>query len=200
MSVFDEFLDSMYGKEVPRKRTLSHVNNSVTIPNSVQPPAASPKRAKVTPSKPLPYILTEREMSLADFQKELNADKERLKRSINQSILDKSKSLEQLQASEQSTSGPTSASTAMSESRRIPHSLPSSATPSPMVTRNTTSYNRPSESSPIPPASTSPSSAIPTHSSYMVEKPLADVPLLRTRSASDFEPEGSPQASQSHSI
>ncbi|EGG11127.1 uncharacterized protein MELLADRAFT_102852 [Melampsora larici-populina 98AG31] len=203
MTAFDEFLDLMYGKEVPRKRTISHVESSVPIP--VQPPAAFPKRAKVTPSQPLPYILTEKDMSLADFQKELNADKERLRRSTLQSasILDKSKSSQQTQALEQCTSFPTSAPTVTSENRSIPVSIPLSATP--IVPQNPTPpYKRPSEPSPTLPTSSSPSSGVQKQSSCMENHPLGTVPLLRwrTRSASDPEPQGqgSPEPSQSHSI
>ncbi|EGG11023.1 uncharacterized protein MELLADRAFT_60034 [Melampsora larici-populina 98AG31] len=46
MSCFDAFLDSMYGKEVSRKRPITHVEKSVCVSNATS--RANIKRARIT--------------------------------------------------------------------------------------------------------------------------------------------------------
>ncbi|KAH9808672.1 hypothetical protein DFH28DRAFT_1134999 [Melampsora americana] len=139
MSVFDSFLDSMYGQEVRRKRMLSQVDNSFLT--SILAPAASHKRPKNSPPRAISYILTERETSVADFQRELNADNEKSTPSTLQfdpSFNERKALKEELASSEDGH--PTSTPDTMSESPSgIPsftYSLPSSANPSPIISFN----------------------------------------------------------------
>ncbi|EGG11128.1 uncharacterized protein MELLADRAFT_102851 [Melampsora larici-populina 98AG31] len=135
MSILNAFLDSMYGKEVPRKRTISQVDNLVST--SIQTLATSQKRLKIAPSRPLPYILTEREMSLADFQKELNSDKEKLKRSNlavqSNSSMAEGKAPKETRLLHDGYPNPAVKSESPSGPFFFTPSLPSSANPSPIT-------------------------------------------------------------------
>ncbi|KAH9808671.1 hypothetical protein DFH28DRAFT_908030 [Melampsora americana] len=135
MSCFDAFLDSMYGPETPspRKRTISHVDVSIQTPT----PVAHHKRVKCTPyqHQALPYILTDREMSLADFQMELNHDREQERERESSLRFNEETALQKALALLMSP--PTFTPAAISDIRSSPASSSSSATPSPVLSRNT---------------------------------------------------------------
>ncbi|EGG11130.1 uncharacterized protein MELLADRAFT_59999 [Melampsora larici-populina 98AG31] len=138
MNCFDAFFDSMNAPKTPRKRTISHVENSVATLDST----AHHKRSRSGPYQPpaLPYIFTEREMNLMDSPKELDDDRERERDQEHTSRFDDGTALKK--ALDLLMSPPTSTPAALSDCRTSPSSFSSSATSSPLISRRAIRHYR----------------------------------------------------------